>query len=143
MSAWWFALLVLPAGYFSMARRHPGFAAQPALAFARTRQQWDHLLAGAGGRDGVRRGVVVDIGFIVLAAVVAAVLLTGAGRPWWTAVAAAAAALDLAQDLLLMRGVDGPSERRLTLLPLVTWLMYVAYIASALVLIWAFVLSRR
>ena len=139
VSPWWFTAALAPLAYFLVANRHTGFHAQPDLARARTTDRFQHVVDSAGGRRAITSGVVIDVGFIVLFAVVATLLLAKFDGPWWLAFVPAA--LDLAQDLFLVLTAGTPRAHRLQVLMVVTFAMYAAYAATLVALLVAFARS--
>lgn len=133
MSPWWFTAALAPVVYFVAASRQTGFRAQPELARARTADGFQRVADAAGGRGAITTGVVVDLGFIVLFAAVAALLLARSDGPWWLALVPAA--LDVAQDLLIVLASGGsPSSGELLALLVLTLAMYAAYAAAVVAL---------
>ncbi len=142
MSRWWLVLGAAPITYFLLASRNPGFKAQPGLAGARTATRFTELVDAAGGRPAIVRGIVIDVGFVVVFAVVGAFLLAAFGGPWWLALVPAA--LDLTQDLLIVLAMDeARGSSRLTALPTVTYAMYAAYLVAVVAVVVVAARSHR
>lgn len=133
MSPGWLALLLVPAGVFALAWRHPGFRHQPGLVTARRPDVLAERVGAAGGARVVRAGVLVDTAFVLVTLVVLGGLLLAAGGPWWPA--ALAAALDTAENLALLTRLQRP-DRWAAVLPALGIAKLLAY-AAALVAVLA------
>jgi hypothetical protein len=110
---------------------------QPRLTMAWSPQDFDGIVARSGGIQATQIGIVVDITFILLFAAIAppVVRRTRAGH-WWI-IARAAAALDLAEDILVLGILSGETTsvatKALWFLCALKLAAYVAVIARMLI----------
>jgi hypothetical protein len=129
--------LIPPAVLVAISRYQP-VSLQPKLTMAGNESRFQQIIADSGGVDRVRRGMYLDLGFIaVFAATVPALLVSGKG--WWS-IPMAAAALDLAEDtvvLVLVRSGGPPTAfRGLWVVALVKLIAYAAAIPAVIVAAW-------
>jgi hypothetical protein len=102
MSRLWFLTALVPIVYFVGGLRQRGFRAQPGIVQAGRADRFAQRVAAAGGPAVVRRGLLIDAGFI---------------------------ALDTVEDVLLLRALGG-GARAVPVLPGVYWLKTAAYLGS-------------
>jgi len=100
-------LVVPPCAFWLVAHRHPGFARQPQIVGAG--EAFASEVQKAGGWQAVRTGVWLDCGFIVTLTVSPGVLLARSGTPVLASFAGLAAAVDVAEDLVLLRALRDPT----------------------------------
>ncbi len=132
MTRLWLLTAFVPVAYLVAASRaSAAVRTQPRLAVAGSPARFAGLVTASGGATAARRGLVLDAAFIAMVAGVWGPLL----GDWW-GFAAGAAAVDGAEDVLLLRALAGaPTAAGLRRLAWVSRTKYVAYGAAVVALI--------
>jgi hypothetical protein len=119
--------------------RHRGFARQPYVVKAGAPERFAEEVEAAGGAGSVRTGVWLDLGFIASLTVPSGVVLAHSEQPAVVGVAVLAAALDLAEDALLLRALRDPVSSTLRQLRTTAACKYAGYGALFLAVLWGVV----